>query len=100
MHKLRAYLLQEGLSAGDFAVKLTGHRYDRASVLLYMRGAMTPSPRTLDRIEEITNGFVQPIDFYLYARKYGLKERRYRAERQKQRLAQKPKSPQLQKAEQ
>lgn len=62
--KLAEWLGSNNLTAGDFAEMLFGSRKHRPNVHRYIKGIETPSRRNMERIISLTNGYVQPNDFY------------------------------------
>ena len=59
--KLKEYLIITKQSIEDFSHKL-GLSY--AAVRLYVNAGRVPTPKVMRRIVDITNGAVQPNDFF------------------------------------
>lgn len=59
--KLKEYLMLKKQSIDDFSHEL-GLSY--AAVRLYVNAGRVPTPKVMRRIVDITNGAVQPNDFF------------------------------------
>jgi hypothetical protein len=61
--KLREWLRLNNMTPGDLTLKLFGNRDNRMMVHRYLKGRV-PTPEIMARIISLTEGYVQPNDFY------------------------------------
>lgn len=61
MNKIKIYIKKQQITVKEFASTI-GVR--RETIYKYINNSRTPSPKTMRKIVEVTNGKIQPNDFY------------------------------------